>query len=247
MTDSRTHKAYHRVLLKISGEALAGAAGGGIDATTCGRIAADIRTARAAGVQVLVVIGGGNIFRGISGAARGLDRTTADHMGMLATVINALAMQAALEKLHVQTRVMSAIRMETICEPYIRRRAMRHIEKGRVVIFAAGTGNPFFTTDTAAALRASELGCDAIIKATKVDGVYAEDPAANPAARRYGALSWERVLSENLRVMDAAAVVLSRESAIPILVFDINAPNAFPEVVKGEGRYTIISASGEEN
>ncbi|MEX2454247.1 MAG: UMP kinase, partial [Rhodospirillaceae bacterium] len=193
------------------------------------------------GTEVCVVIGGGNIFRGISGAASGLERGTADYMGMLATVMNALAMQGALEKIGVITRVQSAIPMATICEPYIRRRAIRHMEKGRVVIFAAGTGSPFFTTDTAAALRATEMNCDGIFKGTQVDGVYSADPKKDASAKRYERLTYMDVLSRDLKVMDASAISLARENKIPILVFSIHNPNAFAAVVQGEGTFTIIS------
>ena len=232
---------YRRVLLKISGEALMGGLEFGLDPDTVNRIAGEVQMAVAAGAELCLVIGGGNIFRGIAGAAQGMQRASADYMGMLATVINALAMQNALEQLGVQTRVQSAIPMATVCEPYIRRRAQRHLEKGRVVIFAAGTGNPFFTTDTAAALRASEMGCQAIMKGTKVDGVYSADPMRNPKAERFERLSHLDVLSRDLKVMDAAAVSLARENRIPILVFSINKPGGLAEVLTGKGKYTIIS------
>jgi uridylate kinase len=231
---------YRRVLLKVSGEALMGDGEYGIDYETVRRIAADIRAVRDLGVEVCVVVGGGNIFRGVAGATIGMERASADYMGMLATVINALAMQNALEKLGVQTRVQSAIRMDTVCEPYIRRRAIRHMEKGRVVIFAAGTGNPFFTTDTTAALRAAEMGCDALLKATQVDGVYSADPKRDPAARRYERLSYHEVLTRDLKVMDASAISLARENNIPILVFSIHNEGAFATVIAGRGRYTIV-------
>jgi len=232
---------YRRVLLKISGEALMGGREFGLDPDTVNRIAGEVQMAVAAGAELCLVIGGGNIFRGIAGAAQGMQRASADYMGMLATVINALAMQNALEQLGVQTRVQSAIPMATVCEPYIRRRAQRHLEKGRVVIFAAGTGNPFFTTDTAAALRASEMGCQAIMKGTKVDGVYSADPMKDPKAERFERLSHLDVLSRDLKVMDAAAVSLARENRIPILVFSINKPGGLAEVLTGKGKYTIIS------
>ena len=232
---------YRRVLLKISGEALMGSREFGLDPDTVNRIAGEVQMAVAAGAELCLVIDGGNIFRGIAGAAQGMQRASADYMGMLATVINALAMQNALEQLGVQTRVQSAIPMATVCEPYIRRRAQRHLEKGRVVIFAAGTGNPFFTTDTAAALRASEMGCQAIMKGTKVDGVYSADPMKNPKAERFERLSHLDVLSRDLKVMDAAAVSLARENRIPILVFSINKPGGLAEVLTGKGKYTIIS------
>jgi uridylate kinase len=231
---------YRRVLLKLSGEALMGDQQYGIDVATVDRIAADVREGIQAGCEICLVIGGGNIFRGLAGAAKGIDRATADYMGMLATVMNALAMQAALERIGVPTRVQSAIPMDSVCEPYIRRRAMRHIEKGLVVIFAAGTGNPFFTTDTAAALRAAEMGCDAMMKATQVDGVYSADPKKDPNAERYESLSYHEVLARNLQVMDASAVSLSRENRIPIIVFALKDPGALAAVLRGEGRCTII-------
>jgi uridylate kinase len=232
---------YRRVLLKLSGEALMGSGEYGLDAETVARVAAEIEAVRGMGAQVAVVIGGGNIFRGVSGAAKGMERATADYMGMLATVINALAMQNALEQRGVDTRVLSAIPMSTVCEPYIRRRGIRHLEKGRVVIFAAGTGNPFFTTDTAAALRASEMGCDALLKATKVDGVYSADPKKDPAATRYDRLDYLEVLARDLGVMDASAISLARENRIPILVFSIHTPGGFAEVMRGRGRCTIVT------
>ncbi|MDP1627941.1 UMP kinase [Parvibaculum sp.] len=232
---------YSRVLLKVSGEALMGPTQYGIDLDTVDRIARDIKQAIDAGVQVCLVIGGGNIFRGLSGAAKGMERASADYMGMLATVMNALAMQTALEAIGVPTRVQSAIPMMTVCEPYIRRRAVRHMEKGRVVIFAAGTGNPFFTTDTAAALRAVEMGCDALLKGTQVDGVYSADPHKVPNAERYDRLTYMDVLSRDLKVMDASAIALARENAIPIIVYSIDEPGGFAEVLTGNGRCTIIS------
>ena len=231
---------FGRVLLKVSGEALLGAQSFGIDIQTVDRIASDIKEAVTAGTQVCLVIGGGNIFRGLSGAANGIDRATADYMGMLATVMNALAMQNALEKIGVDTRVQSAIPMSSVCEPYVRRRAIRHMEKGRVVIFAAGTGNPFFTTDTAAALRAAEMNCDALLKATQVDGVYSADPKKYPDAVRYESLSYHEVLARDLAVMDASAISLSRENGIPILVFSLHDKGALARVLRGEGRATII-------
>ncbi len=231
---------YRRVLLKVSGEALMGDSGYGIDVAVVDRIAADVKDATRAGSQVCMVIGGGNIFRGLQGAAKGIDRATADYMGMLATVMNALAMQATLERMEVPARVQSAIPMSTVCEPYIRRRAIRHMEKGRVVIFAAGTGNPFFTTDTAAALRAAEMNCDAMLKGTQVDGVYSADPKKVADAQRYESLSYHEVLSRDLQVMDASAVSLSRENGIPIIVFSIHDRGSLAEVLRGEGRSTII-------
>ncbi len=232
---------FKRVLLKISGEALMGGGEYGIDTETVNRVAQDVKDAIKLGVQVCLVIGGGNIFRGVSGAAVGMDRASADYMGMLATVINSLAMQNALEKIGVDTRVQSAIPMDTVCEPYIRRRAIRHIEKGRVVIFGAGTGNPFFTTDTAAALRASEMGCDALLKGTKVDGVYSADPAKNPNATKFDTLTYLDVLARDLGVMDASAISLARESKIPVIVFSIKSPGAFPELMQGRGACTIVT------
>ena len=235
------HIRFKRVLLKVSGEALMGDNAFGIDPKTVERISNEIKTVTELGAQVCLVIGGGNIFRGISGAAAGLERGTADYMGMLATVMNALAMQGGLERVDVPTRVQSAIPMSTICEPFIRRRAIRHMEKGRVVIFAAGTGSPYFTTDTAAALRATEMNCDAIFKGTQVDGVYSADPLKAADAERYDRLTFLDVLSRDLRVMDAPAISLARENNIPILVFSIHNPNAFADVVQGEGAFTIIS------
>ncbi|HLJ62831.1 MAG TPA: UMP kinase [Stellaceae bacterium] len=232
---------YRRVLLKLSGEALMGGQSYGLDPAMVTRVAAEVREVHAMGVQVALVLGGGNIFRGIAGAAAGMERATADYMGMLATIINSLAMQSALERQGVPTRVQSAIGMQAVCEPYIRRRAIRHMEKGRVVIFAAGTGNPFFTTDTAAALRASETECDALLKATKVDGVYSADPAKITNAERYERLNYLDVLARDLQVMDASAVSLARENRIPILVFSIYNHGGFADVVTGKGRFTIIS------
>jgi uridylate kinase len=231
---------YKRVLLKLSGEALMGRREFGLDNEMVGAIANDIKAVVAMGVQVSVVIGGGNIFRGVSGAASGMDRAQADFIGMLATVMNALAVQSALEKLDCPTRVQSAIPMASVCEPYIRRRAERHMEKGRVVIFAAGTGNPYFTTDTAAALRAAEMKCDALLKGTQVDGVYSADPRKVQGATRYEELSYLDVLSNDLEVMDAAAISLARENHLPIIVFSIHAPGAFAQVMRGEGAFTKI-------
>mgnify|MGYP001167086428 FL=1 len=232
---------FKRVLLKISGEALMGDGQYGIDVGTVDRIATEISQARQSGVEICLVIGGGNIFRGLSGAAGGMDRSSADYMGMLATVMNALAMQNALERQNIQTRVLSAIPMTTVCEPYIRRRAIRHMEKGRVVIFAAGTGNPFFTTDTAAALRAAEMNCDALMKGTNVDGVYSADPRIDSSATRFDTRSYLDVLSKDLKVMDASAVSLSRENNIPIVVFSIQSNGAFLKVLEDNENCTIIS------
>jgi uridylate kinase len=232
---------YRRVLLKISGEALMGSGSYGLDLATVDRIAGEIKAAIQIGTEVCAVIGGGNIFRGLQAAASGMERASADYMGMLATVMNALAMQNALERAGVPTRVLSAIPMTTVCEPYIRRRAIRHMEKGRVVIFAAGTGNPFFTTDTAAALRAAEMGVNALMKGTQVDGVYSADPKKNPKAERYGKLGYMDVLSRDLKVMDASAVSLARESGIPIVVFNIHEKMNFVRVLQGQGLSTVIS------
>ncbi len=235
---------YKRVLLKVSGEVLMGPKEYGVHEETVDRIAADIKQVRDLGVQVSIVIGGGNIFRGMSGAAAGMERASADYIGMLATVMNALSLQTSLERIGVHTRVLSAIPMSAVCEPYIRRRAQRHMEKGRVVIFAAGTGNPFFTTDTAAALRASEMGCDCLLKGTKVDGVYSADPTKDKKAVRYERLDYLQVLSQDLQVMDASAISLARENHIPIVVFSIHTPGGFAEVVCGEGKFTLITDKG---
>src|ERR1700688_1877122 len=231
---------YRRVLLKVSGEALMGERDYGLDPAMIERIAAEIGSVHALGVELCLVIGGGNIFRGLSGAAVGMERAAGDYMGMLGTVINSLAMQNELERRGVSTRVQSAISMQAICEPYIRRRALRHLEKGRVVIFGAGTGNPFFSTDTAAALRASEMGCDALLKATKVDGVYDADPHLVPGAQRFDRLDYREVLSRDMQVMDASAISLARENGIPIIVFSIFENGGFAQVVQGKGRSTII-------
>jgi len=231
---------YRRILLKVSGEALMGNGSFGVDIDVIDRIARDVKEAHQGGSQICMVVGGGNIFRGLAGSAKGIDRSTADYMGMLATVMNALALQAGLERVGLASRVQSAIAMNNVCEPYIRRRAIRHMEKGRVVIFGAGTGNPFFTTDTAAALRAAEMGCDALLKATQVDGVYSADPKKVPDAKRYDSLSYHEVLAQNLQVMDAAAISLSRENRIPILVFSLGEPGGLAKVLRGEGRATII-------
>ncbi|MBP6011982.1 MAG: UMP kinase [Alphaproteobacteria bacterium] len=232
---------YRRVLLKVSGEALMGSGSYGIELATVNRIAEDVKAAIDIGVQVCLVVGGGNIFRGMQAAASGMDRATADYMGMLGTVMNALAMQNILEKVGVNTRVQSAIPMTSICEPYIRRRAIRHMEKGRVVIFAAGLGSPFLTTDTPAAMRAAEMGCDALMKGTQVDGVYSADPKKDPAARRYDRLTYMDVLSRDLKVMDASAISLARESGIPIIVFNIHEKMNFVRVLQGKGLSTVIS------
>ena len=233
---------WNRVVLKVSGEAFAGPDGFGIDGEIVGQIADEIVAVRAGfDVELAVVVGGGNIWRGMSGAGAGMDRAQADYMGMLATTINALALQDTLEQLGQPTRVQSAIDMAQIAEPYIRRRAIRHLQKGRVVIFAGGTGNPFFTTDTAAALRAVEMNCDALFKGTQVDGVYDSDPKENKKAKRFDKLTYQEVLTQDLRVMDASAIALARENEVPILVFSIHNPGGFAEVVFGEGTYTIIN------
>ena len=232
---------YKRVLVKISGEGLMGPAKYGLHNETVMQIARDIKAVIAGGRQICLVIGGGNIFRGLTGAAKGMDRTTADYMGMLATVINALAVQNALESIGVATRVQSAIAMSQISESYIRRRAVRHMEKGRVVIFAAGTGNPFFTTDTAAALRAVEMNCDALLKATQVDGVYSADPKKDPKAVRFDHLTFDKVITENLQVMDTAAIALARENKLPIVVFNMHKDEAIAHVLEGKGAFTVIS------
>jgi uridylate kinase len=235
---------FNRILLKLSGEVLMGEGQFGIDPETTGRMARQIADAKEAGYELCIVVGGGNIFRGLAGAAKGFDRTSADYMGMLATVMNALAMQNALEKIGVDTRVQSAIPMASISEPYIRRRAVRHMEKGRVVIFAAGTGNPYFTTDTAAALRAAEMNCDALFKGTSVDGVYDADPKKNKEAKRYETVTFNRVLADDLKVMDASAVALCRDNNIPIVVFNIREQGNLVRVLGGEG--TATSVQNEE-
>ena len=233
---------YRRVLLKVSGEVLMGDQAFGIDLQTIDAVAADIAEVVRSGIELCLVIGGGNIFRGLSMAGKGMERASADYMGMLATVMNALAMQSALEKIGIMTRVQSAIPMDAVCEPYIRRRAIRHLEKGRVVIFAAGLGAPFFTTDTPAALRAAEMGCDALLKGTSVDGVYTADPKKEPGAERYEKLSYLEVLAQDLRVMDASAIALMRDNAIPIVVFSIRERGNLLRVLQGEGVFTTITS-----
>lgn len=240
MTDAPSEFRYKRVLLKVSGEVLMGDQGYGIDIKTVDSVAAAIAAVAAQGIEICLVIGGGNIFRGLSKAAEGMDRAQADYMGMLATIMNALAMQGALEKIGVETRVQSAIPMAAIAEPYIRRRAMRHLEKGRVVIFAAGVGAPFFTTDSGAALRAAEMGCDALLKGTSVDGVYTADPKKDASATRYEELTYQEVLAKDLRVMDASAIALMRDSDIPIVVFSIREEGSLRKTLTGEGTYTVI-------
>ena len=239
MTDAQPR--YRKILLKMSGEVLMGDAPFGIDTKTIEAVAEDIKEVTDAGIELCLVIGGGNIFRGVSLAGRGMERASADYMGMLATVMNALALQGALEKVGVQTRVQSAIPMDAVCEPYIRRRALRHLEKGRVVIFAAGLGAPFFTTDTPAALRTAEMGCDALFKGTSVDGVYTADPKKDPEAVRYDTLSYHEVLSKDLRVMDASAIALMRDNQVPIVVFSIRERGNFMKVLKGQGVFTTIA------
>ncbi|MDP9138646.1 MAG: UMP kinase [Pseudomonadota bacterium] len=239
MTDKLTFK---RVLLKISGEALMGAEPFGIHTPTVNRIAGEAAGCLAAGMQLSVVIGGGNIFRGMAAAAKGMDRVSADHMGILATVMNALAMQGALEQQGVDARVLSAIPMPTICETYARATAVHHLEAGRVVICAAGTGLPFFTTDTGAALRAAEMGCDALFKGTSVDGIYSADPKTVPGARRYEETTFSEILIKELRIMDPAAVALARDNRIPVIVFSIKVPGSVLDVVHGRGRFTIVRA-----
>ncbi len=235
---SSTH--YKRILLKISGESLMGEDSYGIDVGTVDRIASEISQASNLGIQLCLVIGGGNIFRGLAGSAKGMDRTSADYMGMLATVMNALAMQNSLERIGIQTRVQSAITMTSVCEPYTRRRAIRHMEKGRVVIFAAGTGNPYFTTDTAAALRASEMACEALFKGTKVDGVYDKDPHKHEDAKKYQSISFQDVLTKNLKVLDASAISLARDNDIPVIVFSITEKDSFLKVLNGDNNSSTI-------
>ncbi|MEI6417705.1 MAG: UMP kinase [Sphingomonadales bacterium] len=233
---------FKRILLKLSGEVLMGQGSYGIDPEQAARIAGEVKAVHDTGLQLCLVVGGGNIFRGLAAAAKGFDRGSADYMGMLATVMNALAMQNALEQIGVPTRVQSAIPMPSVCEPYIRRRAERHMEKGRVVIFAAGTGNPYFTTDTGAALRAAEMNCDALLKGTSVDGVYDADPKQVPTAKRYEKLSFSKVLADNLKVMDASAVSMCRDNNIPIIVFNIREAGALRAVLNGEGTSTMVMA-----
>jgi uridylate kinase len=240
-----TESVHRRILLKLSGEALLGDAEFGIDADLLARLAAEVGECVAGGAQVALVLGGGNLFRGVGLAAKGMDRVTGDHMGMLATVMNALAMQDALERIGVPTRVMSALRINQVCEDYCRRRALRHLEKGRVVIFAAGTGNPFFTTDSAASLRAVEIGADLLIKATKVDGIYSDDPVRNPDAELYRRLTYDRALREELAVMDATAIVLCRDNSIPLRVMNIYEPGALVRAAAGEDIGSLVE-SGKE-
>lgn len=232
---------YKRIMLKLSGEGLMGDKEYGMDMVTVSRLAQDIKSIHASGVEVVITVGGGNIFRGVKGAAAGMDRASADYMGMLATIMNALALQDSIEKQGVETRVTSAIMMRDVCETFIRRRAIRHLEKGRVVICAGGTGNPFFTTDLAAALRAAELHCDVLLKATQVDGVYSADPKKDKTATRYDKLSYDEVINKNLQVMDTAAIALARENNLPIVVFPMNIEGSLTDVVKGQGVFTLVS------
>ncbi len=238
---SQPETRYKRVLLKISGEALMGDQAYGLHPPTVARIAQEVKSVHDLGIEICMVIGGGNIFRGLQGSAQGMERTTADYMGMLGTVMNALAMQAALEAEDIYTRVISAIPMDQVCEPYIRRRAVRHLEKGRVCIFAAGTGNPYFTTDTAATLRANEMNCEVILKGTKVDGVYDKDPVKFPDAKRYDTVSYDEVLSKRLGVMDASAIALARDNNLPIVVFSLDEPGGFRAILAGKGTYTTVA------
>ena len=240
MPESQSKVTFNRVMLKISGEALMGDQGFGLNPPTVQRIANEVKSVHDLGVEICMVIGGGNIFRGLQGSAQGMERTTADYMGMLTTVMNALAMQSALEELGIHTRVISAITMNEVAEPYIRRRAVRHLEKKRVCIFAAGTGNPYFTTDTAATLRANEMACEAIFKGTKVDGVYDKDPAKFDDAVRYDAVSYDDVLQKRLGVMDASAIALARDNNLPIIVFSLDEPGGFKGILAGEGTYTRV-------
>ncbi len=240
MTAAAVPLKYKRLLLKLSGEALMGSNGYGIDMLVVDRLARDVAEAVNAGAEIAVVVGGGNIFRGLSGAAKGMDRATADYMGMLATVMNALAFQNALEHANTPARVLSAIPMTSVCETYVRPKALHHIKRGRVVIFAAGTGNPFFTTDTAATLRAIEMDCGAVAKATQVDGVYSADPKKDPSAQRYDTLTYGEVLARNLQVMDGAAIALARDNKLPVIVFSITEPGNLLKVLKGEARATLI-------
>ena len=238
MAESET--TFKRVMLKISGEALMGDQGFGLHPPTVERIAREVQSVHSMGVEICMVIGGGNIFRGLQGSAQGMERTTADYMGMIATIMNALGMQSALEGLGFHTRVISAIRMDEVAEPYIRRRAVRHLEKKRVCVFAAGTGNPYFTTDTTAALRASEMACEAIFMGKQVDGIYDSDPKTNPDAKRFDLITYDEVLQKNLKVMDASAIALCRDNNMPLIVFSLDEPGGFRGVMAGEGTYTQV-------
>ncbi|MFB9150458.1 UMP kinase [Roseovarius ramblicola] len=243
MTPPDTENArFGRVMLKISGEALMGDQGYGLHPPTVERIAQEVKSVHDMGVEICMVIGGGNIFRGLQGSAQGMERTTADYMGMLATVMNALAMQSALERIGAYCRVITAIRMDEVAEPYIRRRAVRHLEKKRICIFAAGTGNPYFTTDTAATLRANEMACEAILKGTKVDGVYDKDPVRHADARRFERVTYDEVLAQHLGVMDASAIALARDNNLPIIVFSLDEPGGFRSILSGAGTYTTVHA-----
>ncbi|MGQ4273023.1 UMP kinase [Terrihabitans sp. B22-R8] len=237
-----TNPLFKRVLVKVSGEALMGAAGFGLDPSTVDRIAAEVAELRHEGVEVALVVGGGNIFRGVQVAASGIDRATGDYMGMLATVMNALALGASIERHGATARVMSALDMPAVCETFSRPKALRHFERGHVMIFAAGTGNPYFTTDTAAALRAAEMGCDALLKATNVDGIYTADPKKDPSAVRYDRVSFDEAIARDLKVMDAAAFALARENRIPVIVFSIHEPGSIKATVMGRGRGTVVGA-----
>jgi uridylate kinase len=241
MTGDATGLKYKRLLLKLSGEALMGKNAFGLDMGVVDRLARDVADAQAAGAEIAIVVGGGNIFRGLQGAAKGMDRATADYMGMLATVMNALALQSALERVKVEARVMSAIPMPTVCEPYVRPRALDHLAKGHVLIFAAGTGNPFFTTDTAATLRAIEMDCECVAKATKVDGVYSADPKADPTATRYDRMTYAEVLARDLKVMDGAAIALARDNRLPVIVFSIEDAGNLIKLLRGNARATVIA------
>ena len=239
--NSNDDKIFSRVMIKLSGEALLGSKEFGIDSDVVDKIALDVVNVAKNNIEVCIVVGGGNIFRGVAGASQGIERGTADSMGMLATVINALAIQNSIEKHNIPSRVLSAVPMQTVCEPFIRRKAIRHLEKGRIVIFAGGTGNPYFTTDTAAALRAAEMNCTVLMKGTKVDGVYTSDPVKNKNAKKYEKISYSKVLSDNLGIMDASAISLARDNSIPIIVFSIHAKNALVSIINGESKKTIIS------
>ena len=232
---------FSRVMIKLSGEALLGSKEFGIDSDVVDKIALDVVNVAKKNIEVCIVVGGGNIFRGVAGASQGIERGTADSMGMLATVINALAIQNSIEKHNIPSRVLSAVPMQTVCEPFIRRKAIRHLEKGRIVIFAGGTGNPYFTTDTAAALRAAEMNCTVLMKGTKVDGVYTSDPVKDKNAERYENITYSKVLSDNLGIMDASAISLARDNSIPLIVFSIHAKNALVSIINGESKRTIIS------
>ena len=239
--DTKTNPKYKRVLLKISGESLMGDRSYGLDPEMVNRVAREIKSAMDYGTEVCAVIGGGNIFRGVSGAANGMERATADYMGMLATVINSLALQSSIEKLNTECRVMSSITIDAVCKKYIKRRAERHLEKNRIIVLAAGTGNPYFTTDTAATLRASEMACEAIFKGTKVNGVYNKDPSLYEDAERFSEITYDEVLQKNLKVMDASAIALARDNNLPIVIFSLNDPGGLACILRGEGTYTSVN------